>query len=56
MRFLDRFRRRVKVEITCPHGQFIPGTYQPGAAPSRYACRDCGFRVQVSTIRGEASW
>lgn len=56
MKLLDRFRRRAKVEIACPHGAFIPGTYRLGRPASRYACRKCGFTVQLSTHRGGATW
>lgn len=56
MKILARFRRRAKVEITCPHGAFIPGTYRLGQRPSNYACDDCGFRVRLSTHRGAATW
>lgn len=53
---LAQFRRRAKVEITCPHGAFIPGAYRLGRSPSRYACRKCGFEVRLSTFRGEVDW
>lgn len=55
-RLLDRFRRRVKVEITCPCGPFIPGTYRPGRSAGRYACKRCGYMVRISTHRGPADW
>lgn len=55
-RLLARFRRRAKVEITCPHGTFIPGAYRLGRPASRYACNDCGFHVQLSTFRGDITW
>ena len=56
MAWLIRFRRRAKVEITCPHGAFIPGTYRLGRPASKYACRKCDFTVRISTHRGEATW
>ncbi len=56
MKFLARFRRRAKVEITCPHGAFIPGAYRLGRRVSRYGCAKCGFRVQLSTFRGDITW
>lgn len=56
MKFFARLRRRAKVEITCPHGTFIPGAYRLGKRPSNYACDDCGFRVRLSTFRGEVTW
>ena len=55
MSLLTRFRRRTKVEITCPCGPFIPGSYRLGRPASRYACRTCGFEVKLSTIR-EVDW
>lgn len=55
MKFLVRFRRRAKVEITCPHGEFIPGAYTLGTR-RRYGCRECGFDVRLSTFRGEIKW
>lgn len=48
-------RRRVKVEITCPCGEFIPAAFTPGKR-SRYGCFRCGFKVQLSTFRGEVNW
>lgn len=56
MTWLARFRRRAKVEITCPCGPFIPGTYRLGRTPSRYGCKDCGLTVRISTHRGEVDW
>lgn len=53
---LTRFRRRVKVEITCPHGTFIPGAFTPGRPHSRFGCPKCGFTVDLSTFRGEVTW
>ena len=53
--FLARFRRRAKVEITCPHGAFIPGAYRLGQR-SRYGCLDCGLEVRLSTFRGDVNW
>jgi hypothetical protein len=53
---LARFRRRAKVEITCPHGRFIPGTYRLGRPASHYGCKDCGFTVRISTHQGEVDW
>lgn len=49
-------RRRVKVEITCPHGDFIPGAYRPGPRASRYSCDHCGFKLRLSTFRGGIDW
>lgn len=54
-RLLARFRRRAKVEITCPCGPFIPAAYRLGRT-SRYACRNCGFEIRLSTFRGEVTW
>lgn len=56
MRLFDRFRRRAKVEIACPHGTFIPGTYRLGRPASRYGCTNCGVTVRISTHRGKATW
>lgn len=56
MRLFSRFRRRAKVEITCPCGPFIPGSYGFGKRTSRFACRRCGFEVRLSTFRGEVTW
>ena len=53
---LMRFRRRVKVQITCPHGDFIPGAYTPGVRTTRYGCDDCGMHLRLSTFRGEVNW
>ena len=53
---LTRPQARVKVEITCPHGEFIPGAYTPGRPPSRYACHRCNVLVRVSTFQGEVTW
>lgn len=48
---------RVKVEITCPHGEFIPGAYTPGGdRVSRYGCAHCGMTVRLSTFHGEVTW
>jgi hypothetical protein len=55
-RLLAHFRRRAKVEITCPHGRFIPGTYRLGSPVSRYGCKHCGFEVRISTHKGEVDW
>lgn len=49
-------RRRVKVEITCPHGEFIPGSYTPGLSIRRYGCRECGMTVRLTTVRGPVNW
>jgi hypothetical protein len=49
-------RRRVKVEITCPHGVFIPGAYRPGPRTSRYSCDQCGFELRLSSFRGGIDW
>lgn len=63
MNLLDRIKTallrrsaRIKVEITCPHGEFIPGAYTPGKSSGRYSCRDCGFNVRLSTFRGDVTW
>ena len=56
MKFLARFRRRAKVEITCPHGTFIPGAYRLGQSPSRYGCKHCDFKLRLSTFRGGITW
>lgn len=55
MKLLDRFRRRAKVEITCPHGAFIPGAYRLGSQ-RRFGCKHCGFTVRLTTFRGEIDW
>lgn len=49
-------RRLVKVEITCPHGTFIPGAYRYGQAASRYSCGECPLTVKLSTHTGEVNW
>jgi hypothetical protein len=51
-----RQKSRVKVEIICPHGAFIPGVYAPGKAPRRFGCDRCEFRVTLSTFSGEVDW
>ena len=63
MTILSRFKNallrrptRVKVEITCPHGEFIPGAYTPGGTPSRYGCPDCGMKLRLSTFHGPVTW
>lgn len=49
-------RPRAKVEITCPHGEFIPGAFTPGSTPRRYSCKHCGFLLTLSTFYGEVDW
>lgn len=55
-RVFPDWRKRVKVEITCPCGTFIPGAYRAGRPASRYACDRCGFKLRLSTFRGEVDW
>lgn len=51
------FRKpRVKVELSCPCGPFIPGAYTPGREPSRYGCQRCGITLRLSTFHGEVNW
>lgn len=52
---VDRFRRRIKVEITCPCGSFIPSAHLPGRV-RRFTCHRCGFEVRLSPHRGPATW
>lgn len=54
-RLLDRLRRRARVDITCPHGVFIPGAYRLGDQ-RRYGCQKCGFTVRLTTFRGDITW
>lgn len=53
-RLRDRLLRKTKVEISCPHGVFIPGVHRRRA--SRYSCDACGFHVKLSDFRGDVSW
>lgn len=55
MNLLKHWRRRVKVEITCPHGEFIPAAYTLGRT-QRYGCESCQLRVRLTTFRGELDW
>lgn len=56
-RLLNRFRRRVRVDITCPHGAFIPGASRMDGKPHRYGCSACGFKVTVRDIpEWEFNW
>lgn len=63
MALLERIRNallhrpaRVKVEIVCPHGAFIPAAYTPGQSGGRYGCRPCGLTVRLSTFHGPVTW
>jgi hypothetical protein len=58
MKFLSRFRRHVKVQLTCGCGRdFIPGAYRLGRKnPARYGCGTCGTKLQLSTFRGDVDW
>ncbi|PWR08593.1 hypothetical protein DKT68_15370 [Micromonospora acroterricola] len=47
---------RVKVEITYPHSEFIPGAYTPGRATRRYGCDECGMKLRLSTFHGPVTW
>lgn len=50
-------RRRVKVEIRCLHGVFIPASYKPWRnRPAAFACKKCAFRVVLTTHRGNPDW
>lgn len=57
MNLFKRFRRQVRVDIVCPHGEFIPAAYGPAVrATGRYGCKHCDFHVRLSTFRGEVTW
>lgn len=47
---------RVKVELRCACGPFIPGAYTPDRPQSRYGCDPCGVELRLSTFRGEVNW
>lgn len=50
LRRLFRQPRHLLVNITCPHGQFVPATYPVGDSGHRLSCDDCGFKVRLSWI------
>ena len=41
---------RLRLDITCPHGTFVPiyVRHQPRMAPA--TCDRCGFRVKVTAL------
>jgi len=49
-RLLSKFyrRRRLRVDISCPHGAFVPATYPVGGNGHRLSCDECGFKVRLS--------
>lgn len=50
-------KKRIKVEILCPHGEFIPGSFYYGRKyPTTYSCSACGFKVRLTGFRGPITW
>ena len=48
MTWLRRKPKRFRVEITCPHGTFIPATFRIDGKAHRLGCSGCGIKVTVT--------
>lgn len=49
-RLLDRLTHtRVRLAVTCPHGEFIPASYRAGAN-GRIGCRHCPMQITVTWL------
>lgn len=51
-------RKKVKITINCPHGEFVQGSYTPNnrGDMARYSCDECKFLVKLVTYRGPINW
>jgi hypothetical protein len=48
VKFLRKRLNRIRVDMTCPHGRFIPATFRMDAKPHRMGCDKCGVKVTIT--------
>jgi hypothetical protein len=43
-------RKKIRVDITCPHGTFVPAHHAIASRHAKMCCHRCDFAVKVALV------